>query len=163
MRTFLPGHIEKNCRVPVYNYGEAPEAAAEQYDVQQWYEDPFAYDGHWWNNSMGQHGQDTHHHSQQLALPAPQMATSSGNAPPIQIVSGIQCQEPSMIAHIHDNTSGQQTTYVDIMEQLHMSAHHGLHKNSQYNLYQQTMDHNYEQSLTMRSDSTDTNGYTCTM
>ena len=106
-----PGHIAKNCRVPVYNYGEAPQQASEQYDVQQWYEDPYAYDGHWRNKSMGHHGQDTHHDAQQLALPAPQMVTSSDNAPPIQIVSGIQCQEPIVIAHIHDDNSGQQTTY----------------------------------------------------
>ena len=39
-----PGHIAKNCKVPVYNYGEAPQQASEQYDVQQWYEDPYAYD-----------------------------------------------------------------------------------------------------------------------
>jgi len=34
-----PGHIAKNCRVSVYNYGETPQAAAEQYDMQQWYDD----------------------------------------------------------------------------------------------------------------------------
>jgi len=43
------------------------------------------------------------------------MTTSSDNGPPIQIVSGIQCQEPIMIAHIHDSKNEQQTKYIDIM------------------------------------------------
>ena len=110
-----PGHIAKNCRVPVYNYGEAYTATTEQYDsTQQWYEDPNAYDNHWWNN-MGYQGQDIHYQPQQLALPAPNATTATDNTPTIQIVSGVQHCEPIMVAHVQDGNAEQTTGTIDIM------------------------------------------------
>ena len=119
-----PGHIAERCRVPVYNYGEAPQATTERYDnMQQWYEGPYAYDGCWWNNNMGHNGQDMQQQSQQLALRAPHATASADNAPTIQIVSGVHCQEPIMIAHVHDSKSGQQSIYIDIMVDTGAATH----------------------------------------
>ena len=45
-----PGHIAKHCRVPVYNYGEAPTMTTEQYDnTHQWHEDPHGYENYSWH------------------------------------------------------------------------------------------------------------------
>jgi len=91
--------------------------------MQQWYEGPYAYDGCWWNNNMGHNGQDMQQQSQQLALRAPHATASADNAPTIQFVSGVHCQEPIMIAHVHDSKSGQQSTYIDIMVDTGAATH----------------------------------------
>ena len=110
-----PGHIAKHCRVPVYNCGEEQATTTEQYDnTQQWYEDPRGYENYWWHN-MGYQGQDIQQQPQQLALPAPHATTATDNTPTIQIVSGVRCQEPIMIAHVHDSNQEQQSEYIDIM------------------------------------------------
>ena len=61
------------------------------------------------------------------------------------------------------NRQQVQSTLWSTVEQPHMYVHHGLHKSSQYNNYQQEVDHNYAQWQTMRSNSMDTNGFTCIM
>ncbi len=110
-----PGHIAKNCRVPVYNYGEAPTMVTEHYDnTQQWYEDPHGYDNHWWH-SMGYQGQDIQQQSQQHALPAPNATLATDNAPTIQIVSGVHHHEPIMVAHVQDGNAEQTAGSIDIM------------------------------------------------
>ena len=64
---------------------------------------------------MGYQGQDIQQQPQQLALPAPHATTATDNTPTIQIVSGVRCQEPIMIAHVHDSNQEQQSEYIDIM------------------------------------------------
>ena len=109
------GHIAKHCRIPFYNYQEAPTATTEQHDATyQWYEDPHGYDNYCWHSMS--------HQRQQLALPAPHTAATH-NTPTAQRISGVHCNEPIIIAHVHGGNAEQAINYVDIMVGAGVATH----------------------------------------
>ena len=94
---------------------EAPTATTEQHDTTyQWYEDPHGYDNYWWHS--------TSHQGQQLSLPAPYTAATH-NTPTVQRISGVHCNEPIIIAHVHDGNAGQAINYSDIMVSTGVATH----------------------------------------
>ena len=158
-----PGHIAKHCRVPVYKYGEAPTMATEQYDnTQQWFEDPHGFDGTTWDIKDKTCNIDHNNLHCQHQMPQRQQTIHQQSRLFLEYVTMSQSWL-HMYKKAMQNKQQVQSTLWSTVEQPHMFAHHGLHKSFQYNNYQQEMDHNYAQSQTMRSNSMDTNGFTCKM
>ena len=94
---------------------EAPTATTEQHDTTYpWYEDPHGYDHCWWHSMS--------HQGQQLSLPAPYTAATH-NTPTVQRISGVHCNEPIIIAHVHEGNAGQAINYSDIMVSTRVATH----------------------------------------